>query len=77
MRYGLEKEPNAMATMASVVLPFFKPGMSYKEVGSYPIKGNQKDVMLVSPDGIIDSDDGRASLACEFKCPVPKPYKPP
>ena len=37
MEHGTENEPNAIATLTGVILPFIYPKLIYVEVGSYPV----------------------------------------
>ena len=76
MEHGRVNEINAMATLLSKILPVFHPGMKFREVGCYLIKGSEVPI-LVSPDGEGVSGN-RVKLVFEFKCPtMSKPYHSP
>ena len=85
MEYGTNNECNALATLAGCVLPAFFPSCMYYEEGVHTISVNQKELILVSPDGSLSldriSDDKvtapKPLLAVEVKCPYPQDYKLP
>jgi hypothetical protein len=79
LKHGTENEPNVVATLLGTILPFYYPELQFYEVGSYTVAGKPTKLMLDS-DGILSNggpSEPTPSLACEFKCPVPQPYKTP
>ena len=82
MCYGTDNEINALATLASMVMPAYFPDCYYVEEGCYTNSGEKRDILLVvSPDGSIREVEktsgyltgvGNAIAAIEVKCPFPK-----
>ena len=52
LRYGIENEINALATLLSKVLPSFYPHTYFYEEGFIVLKNDEdSNIMVVSPDG--------------------------
>ena len=81
IRHGSNNEPNAIATFTKLVIPFYHPDAKFYEVGSYDVSPTSNPFLLVLPDGILSQENSPynplPTLACEFKCPVPNPFKTP
>ena len=75
-KHGTDNEINAVATLVGSVLPFYYPDHCFQEVGSYILDVDDKPLVLVSPDGLLDHPV-LDYFVCEFKCPMLQVYKTP
>ena len=57
LQHGTQNEPNAVATLANLVLPHYYPQLVMMEEGCYTLDGNEKRLMIVSPDGGLYHSD--------------------
>ena len=75
MEHSTLNEINAVATLASKVLPIYYPDMYFVEEGCYSLSQHDTGLILVSPDGSLrNQTDGKLSepvFGIEIKCPYP------
>ncbi len=60
--HGAANEINAVATLCSIVLPFWYPELTFLEEGCYSLSCNGSPLMVVSPDGGLYKSDSIALL---------------
>ena len=65
MDYGTENEIHAIATLVALILPAVRPPcFSVYELGSFSINCNIKNLLITSPDGLVQCSQGEN---CEYK----------
>ncbi|KAK7092212.1 hypothetical protein V1264_008000 [Littorina saxatilis] len=70
LEHGQRNELNAVATLVGKIFPAFYPHLRYIEEGCIVLERNDKNFLVVSPDGSGRTDAHEtACLGLEIKCP--------